>query len=115
MRLQNNYPFWVACFVTAVGLFFTVLPIVPNSILSVGIPNNYFLSAGALLFTCAGCRYGYLAFKGRLKKQGATISEVRKQALKKITSEKYLAKAAREDPDPEIRRTAMKQLEKQAR
>lgn len=114
MRIQKNYPFWIACFVTSVGLFFTVLSMVPNSIISVRAPNKYFLSTGALIFIYAGCRYGYLALKGRLKRQGITTTEVRKQALKKINSEAYLSKAAREDPDPEIRRTAMKQLEKNA-
>jgi hypothetical protein len=85
MRLQKNYPFWIACFVASVGLFFIVLPMVSNSILSVRAPNKYYLSSGALLFIYAGCRYGYLALKGRLKRQGITITEVRKQALKKIT------------------------------
>lgn len=112
MQLQKNYPFWIACFVASVGLFFAVLPLVQNSIIHVKAPHKYYLSAGALLFIYAGCRYGYLAIKGRLKRQGVTTTEVRKQALKKINSEAYLAKAAREDPDPEVRQTAIKELEK---
>jgi len=111
MKLLKNYPFWVAFYVTVVGLGFSILMIVRTPPLDFKEPNKYYLAGISIIFLILGVRYGYLAFKGKLEPKGVTVKEVRKQALRKIKSEAYLAKVIKEDPDPGVRKTALKRLE----
>jgi hypothetical protein len=112
MNLVKNVPFWVACFVAATGLFFSIVTLTPLSAIQFAAPNAYFLTVVAVILFIAGGAYALLALKGGLKKQGVTVTEVRKKALEKINSEAYLAKVAQEDPDPEVRQVAIQRLEK---
>jgi hypothetical protein len=110
MKLHKNFPFWVACFVALVGLFYAALPMIENSLISFKSPHKYYVAIGGLIFFLAGCRYGYLSLKGQLKRQGINISDVRKRALDNYESKTYLAKVARDDTDPEVRKKAMDRL-----
>ncbi|MFO7556658.1 MAG: HEAT repeat domain-containing protein [Desulfobacterales bacterium] len=111
MKLLKNYPFWVAFYVTVVGLGFSILTIVRTPQLDFKEPNKYYLTGISIIFFILGVRYGYLALRGKLEPKGVTVKEVRKQALRKIKSEAYLAKVIKEDPDPGVRKTALKRLE----
>jgi hypothetical protein len=73
--------------------------------------DQYLLIGISLCLFFAGCFFLYLSVTGRLKKRGRPISEVRKEALEKIKSETYLAKLAKEDPDPQVRLKARRLLE----
>ena len=64
----------------------------------------------SFIFFLLGARYGYLAGKGQLEPKGISVTEVRRQALEKVKSEAYIAKTAREDPDPEVRQKALEPL-----
>jgi len=111
MKLLKNYPFWVSCYVTAVGLGFGVLTMVRTPPLEFKESNPYVLMGISLIFFILGVRYGYLALRGKLEPKGITVKDVRKEALRKIKSEAYLAKVIKEDPDPGVRKTALKRLE----
>ncbi|MGA9177339.1 MAG: HEAT repeat domain-containing protein [Desulfobacterales bacterium] len=111
MKLLKNFPFWVAFCVAVVGLIFSILPVVQTSLMDFKEPNKYFLMGISFIFLILGVRYGYLALKGELKPSGISVNKVRKQSLKKIKTPAYLAKIAKEDPDPEVRQEAIKRLE----
>ena len=110
MKVLKNFSFWVSVYITAVGLLFSLLPVVQTSLIKFKAPNKYFLMGIALLFFILGCIYIYLSLSGRLEPRGPSVTVVRKQALEKIESEAYLAKTAKDDPDPEIRQKALKRL-----
>lgn len=111
MKLLKNFPFWVSLYILVVGLVFSILTVVQTSLINFEEPKKYFLTGISFIFLLLGVGYGYLALKGKLEPKGLPVSEVRKQALEKIQSESYLARAASDDPDPEVRQTALKRLE----
>jgi len=111
MKLLKNFPFWVAFCVAFLGLMFTVLPVVQTSLVDFKEPNKYFLMGISFIFFLLGALYGYLALRGKLEPNGISVREVRKQALEKIESVAYLAKTAKDDPDPSVRQKAFKRLQ----
>jgi len=110
MKLLKNFPFWVAFCVAVVGLIFSILPVVQTSLMDFKEPNKYFLMGISFIFFLLGVRYGYAALTGNLEPNGIAVREVRKQALEKIESVAYLAKTAKDDPDPGVRQKALKRL-----
>ena len=54
-------------------------------------------------------------FKGRLKRSGKTVKEVRLEAVAKLDAESMLADIALKDPDPDVRLIAQKRLEEIAK
>ena len=111
MKLLKNFPFWVAFYVALVGLTFIVLPVVQTSLMDFKEPNKYFLMGISVILFLLGVRYSYLALREKLEPKGISVREVRKQALEKIESVDYLAKTAKNDPDPGVRQKALKRLE----
>lgn len=110
MKVLKSFSFWVALYITAVGLFFSLLPVVQTSLIEFKAPNKYFLMGIALVFFISGCLYIYLVLKGKLEPRGPSVTDIRKQTLEKMESEAYLAKTAKDDPNPEIRQKALKRL-----
>lgn len=110
MKVLKNFPFWVSVYVAAVGLFFSILSIVQNSFIEFKTPNKYLLAGISIVLFISGCKYSYLSLNDKLESKGPSVTQIRKQALEKIESETYLARVAQEDPDPEIRRKALKRL-----
>ncbi|MEJ2657488.1 MAG: hypothetical protein P8012_09870 [Desulfobacterales bacterium] len=110
MKLLKNFPFWIAFYVAFVGLLFTVLPVGQTSPVDFKEPNKYFLIGISFILFILGIRYVYLALRGKLEPKGISVKEVRKQAIKNIKTEAYLAKVAKSDPDPGVRQTALKRL-----
>ena len=110
MKAFKNISFYVSVYVTIVGLFFSVLPVVQTSLIEFKAPNKYYLMGFAFIFFACGCYYAYLSLKGKLEPEGVSVAEIRKEALEKIESETYLAKAAQDDPDPEVREKALERL-----
>ena len=51
-----------------------------------------------------------LVLKGKLETRGPSVTDICKQTLEKMESEAYLAKTAKDDPNPEIRQKALKRL-----
>ena len=111
MKAIKNISFYVAVYVIIVGLVFSVLPVVQTTLIEFAAPNKYFLMGFAFILFVCGCWYAYQALSGELEPGGVSVVEVRKAALEKIESESYLAKAAQDDPDPEVRAKAKARLE----
>jgi hypothetical protein len=111
MKLLKNFPFWVAFCVALVGLIFSILPVAQTSLINFKEPNKYFLMGISFIFFLFGVRYGYLALRGKLEPKGISVREVRKEALEKIESIAYLSKTAKNDPDPSVRKKALRRLE----
>jgi hypothetical protein len=110
MKVLKNFSFWVSIYVTAVGLLFSILPFTQFSLIEFKSPNRYFLVGIALVLFISGCIYSCLSLNRKLESKGPSVTKIRKQALDKIESKTYLAKAAQEDPDLEVRRKALKRL-----
>jgi len=110
MKAFKNISSYVAAYVAIVGLFFIVLPVVQTSLIEFKAPNKYFLIGFAFILFVGGCWYGYLSLRGELEPDGVSVIEIRKEKLEKIESETDLAKAALNDPDPEVREIAMDRL-----
>jgi hypothetical protein len=110
MKAFKNISFYVAAYVAIVGLFFIVLPVVQTSLIEFKAPNKYFLMGFAFILFVGGCWSGYLSLRGELEPDGVSVVEIRKEALEKSESETYLAKAALNDPDSEVREKAMDRL-----
>jgi len=64
----------------------------------------------SFIFFLLGVRYAYLALKGKLEPKGISVTEIRKQALEKMKDKAYLAKTAKDDPNPEVRQKALERL-----
>lgn len=111
MRLLKNFPFWVSVYVSVVGLVFGILTFVQVPQIDFKEPNKYFLTGISFILFILGARYGYLASRRKLEPKGISVNEIRKQSLNKIKTKAYLAKIAKEDPDPEMRRMALVRLE----
>ena len=111
MKAFKNISSYVAAYVAIVGLFFIVLPVVQTSLIEFKAPNKYFLMGFAFILFVGGCWYGYLSLKGELEPDGVSVAEIRMEALEKIESVTYLAKAAQNDLDPEVREKAQERLE----
>ena len=112
MKLLKNFSFWVAFCVTFVGLIFSILPVAQTSLIDFKEPNKYFLMGISFIFFLSGVRYSYLALREKLEPNGISVREVRKQALENIENVAYLAKTAKNDPDPDVRQKALKRLQK---
>jgi hypothetical protein len=111
MKLLKNFPFWVASYVATVGLALIFLTIIETPYIEFKEPHKYFVAAGSIILCFFGVVYGYLALRGKLEPKGPSVVDVRKQSIKKIKTESYLAKIAKEDSDPKVRQAALKRLE----
>lgn len=110
MKILKNTPFWVSVYITVVGVSCGLIPILQITDFEFKAPNKYFLLGIAVVFIASGVRYTYLSLAGKLEPRGLSVADVRKEALEKIESEAYLAKAAKDDPDPEVREKALERL-----
>ena len=111
MKLLKNFPFWVASYITVLGLVLIFLTVIQTPYIELKEPNKYFVTLVSFILFFLGVVYGYLALRGKLEPKGLSVTEVRKQSLKKIKTESYLAKIAEEDSDPKVRQAAIKRLE----
>lgn len=111
MKLLKNFAFWVSSYIAVVGLVLTSVTVIETSYIEFKEPHKYFVAAGSFILCFFGIVYGYLALRGKLEPKGPSVTEVRKQSVKKIKTESYLAKIANEDPDPKVRQAASKRLE----
>ena len=110
MNLNRDFPYLVACYLIAVGLFFIFSDILGATYLSAGPPGKYYLYALAILFIAAGTGAVCLKYQGKLKKSGKTIKEVRLQAIENLNDAALLANIALEQDDEQIQNAAQERL-----
>jgi hypothetical protein len=111
MHLKKNFPYGVAGYVIAVGVFFCVSTLIEGALLDPEPPGSYFLIVLSIIFIGAGICAIFLLHQGKLEKSGKSITEVRQQAIEKLKDPTMLAQIALEDQNPEIRKTAEERLE----
>jgi hypothetical protein len=111
MILKSYFPLIVAGYVVAVGLFFLSTVVIENALITLEPAGRPVLAALSIAFAVAGAVFALLFFKGRLKRSGITVKEVRMEAVAKLTAESMLADIALKDPDPDVRLIAQKRLE----
>lgn len=111
MILKSYFPLIVACYVAAVGLFFLSTLVIENALITLDPGGRPFLLAVSIVFAVAGAAFALMFFKGRLKRSGITVKEVRLEAVAKLDAESMLADIALKDPDSDVRLVAQKRLE----
>jgi len=110
MYIKRVFPYLVACYSVAVGLLFITASLADIPFLDTEPPGSYILSAISITFIFGGVCFICLLYKGRLKKEGKTIAEVRRESVEKIKDPSVLSKIALEDPYPERRKAAHERL-----
>ncbi len=111
MNIQKAFPYLVTGYSVVVGLFFLISSLIDTPFLNAEPPGSYILSIVSLIFIVVGSCYIYLLNKGKLKRTGKFIAEVRKEAIGKIKDPAMLSKIALEDSNPECRKAAQERLE----
>lgn len=111
MNLKKIFPLLIACYVVTVGLFLFGATIFDISFIGLASTKPQIIIIISFLLIVSGCYYGYRALKGKLKPEGKSVTEIRKQAIEKIKTESYLAKIAKEDSDSEVRNKAIERLQ----
>jgi hypothetical protein len=115
MILKSYFPLIVAGYVVAVGLFFLSTVVIENALITPAPAGRPVLLALSIAFAAAGAVFALMFFKGRLKRSGMTVKEVRLEAVAKLDAESMLADIALKDPDPDVRLVAQKRLEEIAK
>lgn len=115
MTLKSYFPLIVAGYVVAVGLFFLSTAVIENGLITPDPGGRPVLLALSIAFAAAGIVFALMFFKGRLKRSGITVKEVRMEAVAKLNAESMLADIALKDPDPDVRLVAQKRLEEIAK
>jgi hypothetical protein len=110
MYLKKNFLYIVAGYVTAVGVFFGASVLVEGALLDPAPPGRHFLLVLSVIFVGIGIFSIYLFNKGKLKKSGKSITDVRQIAVKKMKDPAMLAQIALEDQSMEVRKTAEERL-----
>jgi hypothetical protein len=112
MHLKENFPYVVAGYVIAVGVFFCVSALIEGALLDPAPPGSHFLIVFSIIFIGAGIYSIYLLNQGKLEESGKSITEVCQEAIEKLKDPALLAQIVLEDQNPKIRKTAEERLEK---
>lgn len=110
-RLKKMFPFLVACFMIAVGIFFLASALLKTGLLNIDPAGKIWIIGIAIVLTGSGVVFAHMARTGKLRKDGPTITEVRTEAVSGLDSKSLLADIAANDPKAEVRRTAKERLE----
>lgn len=110
MFLKKSFPGIVAGYIVAVGVFFCISALIEGALIDFELPGRYLIYAVSVMFITAGIYSLYLFSRGKLKKTGKSITEVRQEAVEKMTDPAMLARIALEENDAIISDTAKKRL-----
>lgn len=110
MNLKQNFPYVVAGYIFATGVFFGMSALIEGALLDPEPPGRYVVLAVSIIFMGAGIYSIYLVKRGKLRKAGKSVTEVRREAIGKMKDPTMLAQIALEDQNPVIQKTAEKRL-----
>lgn len=110
MNLNRNFPYLVALYLIAVGLFFIFSDILGAAYLSALPPEKYYLYGFSIIFIAAGTIAVYLKYQGKLKRAGKSMKEVRLEAIENLDDPMLLANIALGQDDVEIQNAAEQRL-----
>jgi hypothetical protein len=111
MYLKKNFPYVVAGYIIAVGVFFCISTLFEGALIDPEPPGSHFLLVFSIFSIGAGTYSIYLLNRGRLEESGKSTAEVRQESTEKLKDPALLAQIATEDQNPEVRKTAEKRLE----
>jgi len=111
MNLKSAFPIVVMGFVLLTGALFLAAGVVGVPFLSVEASRAPVVSVMAGILIAVSILFYFAWQRGRLRKQGKTLLEVRMEAVEKAKEPSTLVKIA-EDPDehPDVRRRAGERL-----
>jgi hypothetical protein len=112
MNSKEVLPVVVICYLLLTGIFFLIVSTIGMPFVSSETPGKYYLTAISLSFILlAGC-FIVLWQRGRLEKSGITIVDIRKETIKKMKDENFLAKIVTDENECfEVRERATERLE----
>ena len=110
MNSKKDFPYVVASYLIAVGLFFIISDVLGADYLTLEPPGKYYLFSISIIFIAAGIVAVYLKYQGRLRVAGKSVTEVRLDAIENLTDISMLANIALEETDPKIQQAAEERL-----
>jgi predicted CopG family antitoxin len=110
MHLERIFAHIVAGYLMLVGLFFGLAAVFKIPSINVQPAGKFYVLGISIVFIVLGIGSFFLLRQGKLKKEGASISEVRQEAVEKLKDPELLARIAIKDPDAELRESAQERL-----
>lgn len=110
MHFEKTVAHLIAGFLIAVGLLFGIASTVGMPYIDVQRSGRLPVLGISAFFVIAGVGALYLLRKGKLKKEGVSIADVRQEAIEKMNDPKLLARIATQEPDAELRASAQDRL-----
>ena len=110
MHLERIFAHIVAGYLIAVGLFFGLASVFQIPYIHIEPAGKFLVLGMSAVFAASGAGSFFLLRKGKLKKEGASLSEVRQEAIEKLKDPELLSRIALKDSDSELRASAQERL-----
>lgn len=110
MHFERMLSHIVAGYLIAVGLFFGLASIFQMPYLHIEQTGKFFVLGISAVFTLGGISAFYMLREGKLKKEGASITEIRQKAIEKMNDPQLLSRIATKDANAELRELAQHRL-----
>lgn len=111
MQFERIFAHVVAGYLIAVGLFFGLAAVSPIDRIQIEPTSKFVVLGLSLVFAAAGVGSVILLRKGKLKKEGGSIADVRQEAIDKLKDPELLSRIAIKDADSELREAARQRLQ----
>ena len=111
MHLERTFAYIVAAYLVGVGLFFGLASVFMLPYLHIAPQSKLPVLGVAVVFVVLGSVSCFLLSRGKLRKEGASIAEVRQEAIEKMKDPELLSRIAIRDADSELRDAAMERLQ----
>ena len=110
MHLERTLARIIAGYLIAVALLFGFASVAQIPYVDVQPTGKLWILGISAVFAIFGISSLYLLRKGKLKREGASISEVRQEAVEKMNDPMLLSRIATRDPNTKLREVAQKRL-----
>ena len=110
MHFERILAHIVAGYLIAVGLFFGFASIFQLPYLHIEQTGKLYVLGISAVLAALGVGSFFLLRKGKLKKKGASLTEVRKEAIEKMNDPQLLSRIATKDANMELRELAQDRL-----
>jgi predicted CopG family antitoxin len=110
MHVERMFAHVVAGYLFAVGLFFGFASFFQIPFIRIEPESKFFVLGISLVFAASGVVSYILLRKGKLKKEGASLTDVRQEAIEKLKDPELLSRIAIKDSDVQVRESAQERL-----
>ena len=110
MNFERMFAHIVGGYLIAVSLFFGLASIFEVPYLQIEPDGKVFALGISTVFAASGAGSLFLLRKGKLSKEGASLTEVRQEAIEKLKDPELLSRIAIKDADSELREAAKERL-----